>query len=256
MNVKFRYRIVVVGAGGTGSHFIARFSQFLASVQNHTEFGVVVVDGDHVEDSNLSRQVFSDCDVLQNKAEALTLAVAETYGLDFMAFPHYLDSVDDLNRAFSHIATTGYANENSYTNVNICIGACDNHRCRQVMEEWFQNSSDAIYIDAANEFSVGEVVTAIKTKGKIVAPPRSYYFPEVLTDNSLRRSEESCGAINVSAPQHIATNMEAANIMLAILSQLIQDNKISGGVVYFDTFAFTKVFRRYEGGVIDATTDK
>ena len=251
-----RYRIAVVGAGGTGSHFVARFSQFLATFSSDriaTE--VVLIDGDVVEEKNLERQVFVAEDVLSNKAEALAKAVFETYGLEFLSFPKYLDTDDDLADAFSTLSDKVYAGGKSYQLINVLIGCCDNHRCRQVMEAWFKKQTNAIYIDAANEFSEGEVVTAIKVNSKLIAPPRSFYFPEVLKAKGKRRSEESCGVVNKTAPQHLATNAEAANIMLAIMSQLFSSGKIAGGVVYFDTFGFSKVFRRYEGGVTDDATN-
>lgn len=250
MNKAIRYRIAIVGAGGTGSHFIARFSQFLNSFFNsNVLWDVIMVDGDHVEDNNLSRQIFLEEDLQQNKAETMALAVAESYGLNFLSYPHYLDSVDDLQSVFRNLRDSSYTNDKYITNINVCIGCCDNHRCRQIMEKWFEHQKNAIYIDAANEFSVGEVVTAIKIHEKIIAPPRSFYFPEVLEDKSKRRSEESCGVINQSAPQHITTNAEAANIILSIMAQLLTTNNITGGIVYFDTFKFTKVFRKYTGGV-------
>lgn len=243
-----RYRIAIVGAGGTGSHFIARFSQFLASFHSeHVLYDVVVVDGDTVEDGNLARQVFTSEDVMQNKAAAIVEAVYETYELNFTAFPNYLDTYEDLQRAFSCLENDSWGNGKKIVNIPVVIGCCDNHRCRQVMEKWFETSADAVYVDAANEFSVGEVVFSLKFKNQVVAPPRSFYFPEVLRARGKRKSEESCGAVNKSSPQHIATNMEAANIMLSWICQLFTgDGSVSGGIVYFDTFNFTKVYRKYE----------
>lgn len=246
-----RYRIAIVGAGGTGSHFIARFSQFLASFSSqYVKCDVVIIDGDSVEDGNLSRQIFASDDIMQNKADAMVEAVYETYSLDFHSYPHYLDDVSDLNKAFSCLSDSTYENGRKITNIPIVIGCCDNHRCRQVMEKWFAEKENAIYIDAANEFSVGEVVFALKFKKQVVAPSRAFYFPEVLKAKGKRKSEESCGAVNKSSPQHIATNMEAANIVLSWMCQLFTgDGTVSGGIVYFDTFNFTKVFRKYVGGV-------
>lgn len=248
-NKIIHYRIAIVGAGGTGSHFIARFSQFLNSfTSEHVMTDVVIIDGDTVEEKNLERQIYTESDCMQNKAEVMAQAVAETYGLTFLSFPYYLDDLGDLEKAFEALHYTTYYDNKYVKTVNVCIGCCDNHRCRQVMEKWFKTQKDAIYIDAANEFSVGEIVTAIKVAEKLIAPPRSFYFPEVLRSRGKRRSEESCGVVNKTSPQHIATNAEAANIMLAIISKLFSLGQISGGVVYFDTFAFSKVFRMYEGG--------
>lgn len=245
------YKIVIVGAGGTGSHFIARFSQFLASFDSsHARVDVAVVDGDMVEEGNIARQNFGTGDVMQNKAEAIAAAVADTYGLTFHTFPIYINDKHDLDEVFA--AFPGVA---LHPSLNILVGACDNHRCRQAMERWFSSTRSAVYIDSANEFSVGEVVIGIKTNKRLISPSRKHYFPEIMRDRKKRRSEQSCGAVNKSTPQHIATNCEAGNIMLSILCQLLSDGKISGGIIYFDTFEYSKVFRKWEGAV-DNEADK
>lgn len=246
-----RYNIVVVGCGGTGGNFIARISQFLSTAR--VEYNLTLVDGDYVDEGNLSRQPFTRDELTCNKAVSLASAVFDTYGFKPVAYPQYLDTYEDLKKVFELITPMGYCRGEKVHTVDILIGCCDNHRCRQVMEKWFDKATNAIYLDAANEFSCGEVVIGIKAGGKILAPSRKFYFPEVMRDRKKRKSKESCGAVNKSAPQHLATNTQAANILLAILSNFIQTGEIAGGVVYFDTFKFSQVFRAWdmERGVSD-----
>lgn len=243
------YNIVIVGAGGTGSNLIARLAQFIASLNmkktGTKSVNVSIIDGDTVSPRNLERQNFCEFDVLQNKADVMQAAVSDAYHLSWNSYGRFIDSADELSRVFSY---SGNSDNNS---LNVLIGCCDNHRCRQVMEEWFASQKNGIYIDAANEFSVGEVVIGIRADGKTISPSRKYYFPDIMTDTRKSKSEQSCGTVNMSAPQHIATNCESANTVLAVVAKLLVEHKVSGGIIYFDTFSFNKVFREWKGGVCE-----
>lgn len=246
--MKFFYNICIVGCGGTGGNFAARLAQFLSTGNNKNNTQVILVDGDHVEESNLSRQPFVGNELLVNKASALATAIEETYLYEVTAYPHYLDNMQDLKtvwQIFSH-KDGAYYNGTKTTVVNILIGCCDNHRCRQLMEHFFAASNSLIYIDAANELSEGEVVIGIRMNKTLLSPSRKFYFPEIMRDRKRRKSEESCGIINIHQPQHLATNCFAANILLSIIAKLISEQKIDGGIVVFDTFKYYCTFRKYE----------
>ena len=74
--------------------------------------------------------------------------------------------------------------EEEETFVPIIIGCVDNHNCRKnFYMKFFEEYTDIIYIDAANEFSTGEVVVGIKNNQAVIAPDRAFYFPEVLEDS-------------------------------------------------------------------------
>lgn len=234
------YNICIIGAGGTGGNFTARLAQFISTGNYPAE--IVLVDGDSVEESNISRQPFSKDELLLNKAVALSSAIEENYGLNVKAYPHYIDTVNDLSKIFRIFQKQKYG----YTFINILIGCCDNHRCRQVMEQFFDQQDNLIYIDSANEFSSGEVVVGLKLKGKVISPSRKFYFPEIMLSTEKSKSEESCGAVNIHKPQHLATNCFASNVLLTVVSKLIADGKIDCGIILFDTFNYTCVFRTYE----------
>lgn len=52
--------IVIVGCGGTGSHYIKELGRYLYGNRclRNDEIRIVLVDGDQVEDKNLVRQAF------------------------------------------------------------------------------------------------------------------------------------------------------------------------------------------------------
>lgn len=79
-----------------------------------------------------------------------------------------------------------------------------------------------------------------------IAPPRGYYYPDVLTDRSPSAKELSCGAVNVSAPQHMVTNLCAANHCLSFVAQAMQEGRVEGGILYFDAFKHYSRFDVWE----------
>lgn len=246
MNANIHFNVICVGAGGTGGNFSKEFARFLSYlVAPNVSVTFSIVDGDIVENSNCSRQPFTRDDVALNKAVSLVEAIQDVFELkNIYAYTDYILRADNLiviEKEHSIYSNKTNSNSND-KDVVILIGGVDNHRARQVMDEYFKVTDNIIYIDSANEFSVGEICIGVRMQGKEIAAPRSYYFPDILTDSSPTAAELSCGAINISAPQHIATNLMAANLMLSLVTDVITNGNIRGGIIYFDAF---KCFSRY-----------
>lgn len=231
--------IVVVGAGGTGGNLLKELGRFLQFYyEEQTRWRLVIIDGDKVEEKNAERQPFAVTDAMAFKASVIKEGLCTAYGLPenrIHAVTSYIEKTYDLQKVVSGAA---YGS----TEV-ILVGAVDNHRARQVMHNYFSITRNCLYIDSANEFDYGEIVIGIKKNGKEIAPPRGYYFPEVLTDDGPRASELSCGAINVSAPQHQITNLTAANHILASIINYMKYGKADGGMICFNAFTH---FSRYD----------
>lgn len=242
-----KYNIIVVGAGGTGGNLIPWLGRFLR-FWNRNEGGVskdwclTIVDGDKVEGKNLARQPFVDFDEQQPKAFCLKEGLVDCLGLadsSVSAYCRYIDTENDLLEAIHAENSKERDGE-----IDVLIGAVDNHKARQVMHNFFYNSSSCVYIDAANEFDYGEICVGVRLGGKNIAPPRAYYFPEVLTDKSPSASETSCGVINESAPQHIVTNLLSAVHTFSIVTKLLQDDVVEGGILTFNTDHYSR-FERF-----------
>jgi hypothetical protein len=92
------------------------------------------------------------------------------------------------------------------------------------------------------------VVFSARIKNVELAPPRSYYYPEVLSDISLSKVEESCQHMNETTPQHLVTNIFAANILLTACCELLTNGNILKGIVYFNSFKFFSRFQEYSKG--------
>ena len=139
-------------------------------------------------------------------------------------YPDYINHVSDLKKFEKKDA------------MMILIASVDNHACRKILHEYFIHTESCYYLDAANEYSVGEVVVGVRIADTEISPDRIYYYPEILEDVSVPKSEESCQNINVSQPQHLVTNLFAANILLKCTIEIVSGDEWAGGIYYFDAF--------------------
>ena len=238
--------ILLVGCGGTGGCLFARMMRFLYDyAETDMEITFRIMDGDHVELKNLARQPFSEEDLGKNKAVALAASAQEVFGIDVKAYPEYL-TPDNMLR---YLSPDSYS---SSSNIRIIIGAVDNHACRKLLHEYFQHpqylSENVLYyIDSANEFSCGEIVIGKRTYRDIAAPDRVHYYPDIMQDNGKAAYEMSCEELNSSAPQHLATNGLAADLIFSYLAQLLMAGEQAplapGGIIYFDAL---KLFSRFD----------
>lgn len=215
--------IIVVGCGGTGSHYIKELGRLLYGMGAKEKVKLILVDGDYVEEKNLVRQAFLPQDIGYNKAQVMAEILSQAYGITAEYYDKYIDTPADLEQLVDK------------DEVVLLIGCVDNHQCRQSMHRFYQSRQHCIYMDSANEYSVGEVVIGSKIGGIEMYADRCEYFPEILEVQEPKRSEESCEVLNVSAPQHMLTNQLAAWILLVNTATFLQGEWI-GGIFMFDAF--------------------
>ena len=230
-----KQKIFIVGCGGTGSNYIKELARYIATNKDDIEADVILIDGDVVEEKNLQRQSFIKEDILMNKAKSMALAVSDTYDMTFSYIPEYIASKEHMLQ----IIKNSYCKYEDYDigelTTPIIIGCVDNHNCRKILHEIFEELKDVIYIDAANEFSTGEVVVGIKMNHAVISPDRAFYFPEILK-KSKSVIEMSCTELNQVKPQHLVTNLFAANICLAQTIRTLNGDFSCGGIYTFDAF--------------------
>ncbi len=229
-----KYSIIVIGSGGTGTYFLKEFSRFIAGGLKCIS-DMYIFDGDVVEDKNLERQSFTKDDVGFNKASVMADALSGAFNLRWVSYSSYLTELEQLTRLERKEITP------------IIIGCVDNHACRLLLEEYFDKCENICYFDSANEFSTGEVVFGYKINGKVISPYRSHYFPKIKETVQKKRTEMSCEELNEVAPQHIATNMCAGNILLKEICSLFSGNPHPGMVV-FDTDNYIQEYMPYVNG--------
>lgn len=238
--MRVNFNVICVGAGGTGGNFLKEFGRFLSFFhEEEKSITLSIVDGDRVERRNCARQPFIEGDEGGFKSVTMASAIIENFGLpegQVSAHACYINTVEDLRK----VEESG--NVSYRRNIVVLVGAVDNHRARQVMHDYFYRRDNIIYVDSANEYRVGEVVTAVRIEGKNVTPPRAYYYPDILKDKGKPAGELSCGEANIASPQHITTNLMAANICLSAVINAIGGNT-AGGIAYFDS---QKLFCRFD----------
>mgnify|MGYP003287915440 CR=1 FL=1 len=241
------FNVVLVGCGGTGGCFFSKFIRFMADTNiPNVEINFSIIDGDHVESKNIGRQPFVPEDVGCNKAIALATAAEETLGVHVKAYPEYV-SDQNYDRLLNDLYNGTFSNY-----ISVLIGAVDNHACRKVLHRVFQHNSwnTMFYIDSANEFSSGDVVFGKTSDYETKAPDRCHYYPEILTDSGKPVYEKSCEELNISEPQHLATNSLASDLIFSYVTQLITHYEAAteapGGIAYFDALNFFSRFDAYE----------
>ena len=237
------YGIAVIGAGGTGSLFLGDFCRFLSTSETAKKHVVMmVVDGDTVEEKNLSRQCFFPEDIGKNKAEAMAEALNDSFDLTISASPRYMETPGDIEGLFT--ALRKEAKERSryrdFVFQPVLVSCVDNIHCRLQMEEVFRRMSDIYYIDSGNGMSDGQAIYALKQDGLLVSPMRDYYGADYSEADLRSRTQMSCEELNHAAPQHILTNrMAALNITRALII-LCEAGQYMRGYASFDAFLGTE----------------
>lgn len=223
-------RVYVIGVGGTGSNLLKEFARYLSRSNKQNDIELTIIDGDMVEEKNLDRQWFSEDMIGIHKSEAMALTLQDIFGINICYHTNYLTSLQEMKEIFGMGATQEDA--------PIIISCVDNHHVRKLLHELYEQAANLYIIDSANEFSSGEVVVSMKIEHVPVYPDRSYYFPEILED-SKPVTEMGCEELNNASPQHLITNLYAANICFAQLLAILDGNLTTGGIYYFDALSST-----------------
>lgn len=218
-----KYDIIIVGCGGTGSHYIKELGRYLYGNKYNNDCRIVLVDGDVVEEKNLVRQAFQPIDIGRNKAQVMAEILNLTYELLVEYSDRYINDAYDLKALVHEDA------------IPVLVGCVDNHQCRQSLHYFYEAAEHCIYMDSANEYQCGEVVIGSRIAGAEMYPDRAGYFPDILMDKEVKRSEESCEVLNQASPQHLITNQFAAQILLSNTVRMLMGEWI-GGIYFFDAF--------------------
>lgn len=253
-NKQIKYHFVCIGAGGTGTYFLGSFNRFLATLnitQKNLIAALTVIDGDEVELKNCSRQLFYKEDIGRPKASVIAEVMNEELydmggNLHWCAYSSYLLETQMLEEILLSV------NSSNCIYIPVILGCVDNHSCRLLIEEVFYKPTtcNLFYFDSANEFETGECVYSYKLNGQVLSPCRSHYFPDIKENKGKARNELSCEELNQVAPQHIATNMMAGQMLLSAACNLIGGSKqffLSDYQTLKDSAVMTPGFSMFNG---------
>jgi len=145
-------KIVIIGAGGTGSKIITDIAQMHVALMTlgHAGLSVHAVDDDIVSEANIGRQLFSPVDIGRNKAEVLVTRANNFFGLDWRSYPIRIDKQN--------------AKE---IRADIIITAVDNPETRILIAK---HSNAHYWIDTGNTRNSGQVI--LGTLGEIQQPKK------------------------------------------------------------------------------------
>ena len=215
-------KIVVLGAGGTGGYTIPHLYR-IAYASEHP-IRIIVCDGDTVEEKNLIRQNFAQCDIGDNKARLLAQRYAEAFGVETEFIPTFIEDEQTLRDLLSMPYNPYWSTEPKL--IPILIGAVDNNRSRVMCHHVFETMDDLIYIDAGNGEYTGQVVCGAKQSGRVMSSPVAKLYPDILTDTEKFPTELSCVQRSISAPQSIAANLFASTAITAMLYYLLIEGEL------------------------------
>lgn len=205
-------RIVLVGAGGTGSDMIVRLAKL------HTQLvalggeglDVTVFDSDTVSPTNVGRQHFSPCSVGLNKALVLVNSVNLAYGLSWTGVPDHLDPITDGHKI---------------TSCDLIITCVDSAAFRAQLCRRFRDVyTDALLLDGGNGRDLGQVVLGHlgQCRGALRLPNVYDLWPELDALSSKDDDEPSCSAHEAMQKQAWPVNQTVALLMAEMLWTLFR----------------------------------
>lgn len=221
-------KILVIGAGGTGSYLLSPLARFLQSINFYGE--LIIADGDSYDDKNKDRQNFSLNFVTRNKAEYQGHLIQNQLGntnFDISIIDDYLsrEDLDDL-----------------CINGTIVINCTDNKAIRKYAEEMILSLENGAHICCGNELRSGQVQLSQVRNGTVVNRSIFESSPSFNSEDG-DRSKMTCQEIAElpSGGQIIGANFMAAAIALNFIIQLLGNNPlhqkgeyIPFGFTYFD----------------------
>ncbi len=228
-----RFRIMLVGAGGTGS----TLALFLAGLAFHARqkgirVELTLVDHDVVEMKNCGRQAVS----LQAaqvggvpKVADLALRLNAAYGLDIEAWPVKYET--GLARDWFHRETNGSAP------AHLIIGCVDNHLGRREIAKTVTAFDGRIWaIDSGNEQHSGQVLignlidlTRIRFDrlGLCSGLPSPYVQEPDLLEPDPDEQNQSCAAMALAETQSLMVNRMAATIAAEYAAAFVLQKQIT-----------------------------
>lgn len=139
----------VVGCGGTGSFLVQLIARIARSLTHAGKSArITLVDPDHVEPANVTRQCFCEAEIERNKAQTLTARYSLAWNLTIEAIPEPFQ---------------GHWVAGNYDPLTILLGCVDRAAGRRSLAEAldynrYSNAPRVWWIDAGNGDRFGQVL--------------------------------------------------------------------------------------------------
>jgi PRTRC genetic system ThiF family protein len=229
--------IVLVGAGGTGSHLA---SGLVALQQTLSDGGVAlnatIIDKDIVEPKNVGRQLFSIADLGKPKAQVIAERLNAAYGCKFGASARAIDALDT------------FIGDPAKDTLNMVIGAVDNPAARQIIHRAVTKASGKLWwLDCGNEnhsgqVSVGNITDANHMMRTIALgmidrlPAPTLMYPDLIKTPSQKRARapRSCAEATAAGEQSLMVNRVVAAYALQLLYTFLVERNPKWFALNFD----------------------
>ncbi len=230
-------RILVVGAGGTGSAItmgLPYLDQALRVWGRFAGFEVLLMDADTVSGTNCIRQPFSVSDIGQNKATVLVNRINLFWGTRWLAEPSNFD-----DRTFDRIQDAP---------VDLLIGCVDSRAARNIIARALTKATNrtAYWLDLGNnaasgQYVLGQPLNARNRKKSVRLRTISELYPEIIDAEAGEDSLPSCSAVEALDRQEPFINQTLAASALAMLARLFRYGKLAhhGGFFNAETGRMT-----------------
>jgi PRTRC genetic system ThiF family protein len=216
-------RILVVGAGGTGSAIVMGLpylDQALRVLGRFAGLDVVLMDADTVTETNCIRQPFSISDIGQNKATVLVNRINLFWGTNWKAEPRHFDE-----RTFEKIQDTS---------IDFLIGCVDSRAARSVIARSLAKSNNrtAYWLDLGNnsasgQFVLGQPWNARNRRSAERLRTVNELYPEIADVKAGEDPLPSCSAVEALERQEPFINQTLAASALTMLARLLRYGKIA-----------------------------
>lgn len=224
-----RPRVLIVGVGGTGSHFAEAFARLQHTVMalGHPGFEVTLVDGDRVSASNVGRQRFYASDIGLSKALCLVHRINMAFGFDWEASNGYFKpkSLGDHRTPDLLVTCTDKA---------LLRAEIGSHMARKV--------SGALWLDFGNGASQGQVCFGHlgKPADDERLPNVFDLYPELAQMERADREEPSCSMAEAITRQEFPINQLVAQLGIALLWTLLRKGALDHHGYFVETTPYVQ----------------
>lgn len=244
-----KLRIVLVGAGGTGSFAALAIARLVFELQEQGRtVELSIIDPDRVEASNIPRSNFCAAEIGRFKAQSLAERITLAWGID----AGYACGQFDPERHLKQSA-------GDYRQLTVVVACVDNHFARRELHravEEFQGyrvseAPNIWWVDAGNGKFSGQVLIGSTTKqlnaedhfvGSSICrslPAPTIVHPELLEDQEALTKVHV--GTTVSCPERIRLGEQSLNInqrvaveIAEILTAFLLTNSLRRFATYFD----------------------
>ncbi|KUY49076.1 PRTRC system ThiF family protein [Burkholderia sp. RF2-non_BP3] len=216
--VRAPWKVVVVGAGGTGSAFLpslARLHHAMIELGHPGGIECTVFDDDTVSETNVGRQGFYPNDVGQHKALLMVNRLNNLMGTRWKAEPRRVDSRVRLD-------------------ADLVVGCVDTRRARHAIVQAAKRGKVRYYLDCGNETDRGQVILGEFGRARHDRLPHvGDLFPDLLNARNDKDDDTpSCSMADALRKQSLVINQAISVQAFNLLWTLYRTGSLSYSAVF------------------------